>query len=124
MGLEGGVMAFGHTLICAGLAALFCAAASPAIAAKQNTKITVHPKTRWHGYGFLPGYRPSIAESQGIPILGPRPRRYEPRYLDLYTGRWNYGWGHPGYYRGRWNGGSFGPCWTQTPIGPMWNCGQ
>ena len=21
------------------------------------------------------------------------------------------------------NGGSFGPCWTRTPIGPIWNCG-
>jgi len=23
-----------------------------------------------------------------------------------------------------WNGGGFGPCWTNTPIGPMWNCGM
>ena len=30
----------------------------------------------------------------------------------------------PRFYRGRWNGGSFGPCWTSTPIGYMWNCGQ
>ena len=117
-------MAFARKLICAGLAALFCAAASSALAAKKNTKITVHPKARWHGYGFLPGYRPSIAESQGIPVFGRQPRRYEPRYLDFYTGQWNYGWGYPGYYRGRWNGGSFGPCWTQTPIGMMPTCGQ
>ena len=33
-----------------------------------------------------------------------------------------YGW--PGWYRGRWNGGGFGPCWTQTPIGNVWNCGR
>jgi len=39
-------------------------------------------------------------------------------------GEWRYGWGGPRFYRGRWNGGGFGPCWTQTPIGPMWNCGQ
>ena len=26
-------------------------------------------------------------------------------------------------YGFRWNGGSFGPCWTSTPIGLMWNCG-
>ena len=30
----------------------------------------------------------------------------------------------PRFYRGRWNGGGFGPCYTQTPIGYMWNCGQ
>jgi hypothetical protein len=29
----------------------------------------------------------------------------------------------PGFYRGRNNGGSFGPCWTWTPIGRAWNCG-
>ena len=71
------------------------------------------------GYGFLPGYEPP-------------PRR------DLYDNRWSesdrprfwyrggsyYGWGGPGYYRGRWNGGGFGPCWTQTPMGQVWNCGR
>ena len=30
----------------------------------------------------------------------------------------------PRYFRGRWNGGSFGPCWTSTPIGYVWNCGK
>ncbi len=35
-----------------------------------------------------------------------------------------YWYGYPRFYRGRWNGGGFGPCWTQTPIGPMWNCGR
>ena len=30
----------------------------------------------------------------------------------------------PRFYRGRWNGGSFGPCWTSTPFGYMWNCGK
>ncbi len=51
----------------------------------------------------------------------PIPRR-EPRYINLYTGQVQYGWGRPGYYRGQWNGGSFGPCWTYTPIGMMPNC--
>lgn len=71
------------------------------------------------GYGFLPGYRPP-------PPLWVRERiaaMSEPRYLD-YWGSWRYGWGRPGFYQGRWNGGSFGPCWTQTPIGPIWNCGR
>jgi len=65
----------------------------------------------WHGYGFLPGYRP--------------PERIE---LDDYLARARrgpqYWYGYPRFYRGRWNGGGFGPCWTQTPIGPIWNCGR
>ena len=90
----------------------------------QSSRITVHPKPRrWRGYGFLPGYRPQLAESQGTPVFGrPLPRR-EARYIDWY-GRVQYGWGSPGFYRGRYNGGSFGPCWTYTPIGMMPNCGN
>jgi hypothetical protein len=61
----------------------------------------------WHGYGFLPGYRPP----ELIEWEAARARR--PTY-------W---YGGPGFYRGRWNGGGFGPCWTPTPIGPYWNCG-
>lgn len=89
----------------------------------KRAKITVRPKRPWRGYGYLPGYRPSLAESQGIPVYGPRRPRREIRYID-YFGNVRYGWGPPRYYRGRWNAGSFGPCWTQTPIGMMWNCGQ
>jgi hypothetical protein len=107
-------------LLAAGL--LSQAAAEPR-AGKLPKRITVHPQQRWHGYGFLPGYRPYVndLDSRG---RGVRYVRQEPRYLNLYSGQWTYGWGRPGFYRGRWNGGSFGPCWTQTPIGPMWNCGR
>jgi hypothetical protein len=35
-----------------------------------------------------------------------------------------YGPAWPGFYRSRWNGGGFGPCYTQTPIGYVWNCGR
>ena len=63
---------------------------------------------RWHGYGFLPGYRsPERIEAE-------QARNRRPVY-------W---YGGPGFYRGRWNGGGFGPCWTQTPIGNVWNCGR
>ena len=73
---------------------------------------------------FLPGYRPQLAEINGQPILGPDPRpKREWRYWDYY-GNVRYGWGHPGFYRGRYNGGSFGPCWASTPIGMMPTCGQ
>jgi hypothetical protein len=62
---------------------------------------------RQQGYGFLPGYVPP---GQFDPL---RARPYGPGY-------W---YGYPGFYKGRWNGGGFGPCWTQTPIGNVWNCG-
>jgi len=61
----------------------------------------------WHGYGFLPGYEPPEL------IEWERGRTRRPTY-------W---YGGPGFYRGRWNGGGFGPCWTPSPIGPHWNCG-
>lgn len=81
-------------------------------------------KRLWHGYGFLPGYhQPS---NNAVPVFGPKgaatgERDYSPRYFG-YDGEWHY-FGRPGFYRGRYNGGTFGPCWSWTPIGPMWNCG-
>jgi hypothetical protein len=88
---------------------------------------------RWHGYGFLPGYqqplnntRPLYAQRAGVARHARQNRR--PWYIDRtpeyygYDGEWRY-FGRPGFYGGRYNGGSFGPCWTQTPIGPVWNCG-
>jgi hypothetical protein len=99
------------------------AAAAAATTTTKRTKLTVRPKP-WHGYGFLPGYRPQLAEINGQPVLGPDPRRKrEWRYVDYY-GNARYGWGGAGFYRGRYNGGSFGPCWTSTPIGMMPTCGQ
>jgi len=97
--------------------------------ATRHPRIVVYakhpPKPRWHGYGFLPGYRqpPYIAEwrDRSARYRGPY-EPYEPRYW--YNGQLRYGWGEPGFYRGRWTGGSFGPCWTSTPIGMMWNCGR
>jgi len=77
----------------------------------------------FHGYGFLPGYHQPPNES--IPVYGARGNHrdgpaYVPRYW--YNGAWRY-FGRPGFYHGRYNGGSFGPCWTITPIGRIWNCG-
>ncbi len=81
---------------------------------QKNGGTTKHRVSRhWHGYGFLPGYRPpEVIE-----------RERAEHYYRLYGPQY-YGPAWPGFYRGRWNGGGFGPCWTQTPIGPMWNCGR
>ncbi|HTQ81832.1 MAG TPA: hypothetical protein VMI47_01070 [Pseudolabrys sp.] len=93
--------------IAAGL--MLAAAAAPAETVHKKHHVTHH----WHGYGFLPGYRPP-------PVVA---RDRAEHYYDLYGPRY-YGPAWPRYYRGRWNGGGFGPCYTQTPIGPFWNCGQ
>jgi len=91
------------------------------------------PAPRFHGYGFLPGYHqplnnslPAYAQTAAVSRLARHNRR--PWYIDPppgyygYNGDWHY-FGRPGFYDGRYNGGSFGPCWTRTPIGPVWTCG-
>lgn len=80
--------------------ALAAAVLSPAVTSAAPAK---KRDRHWHGYGFLPGYPPS-------------PRDYRSSTPD-------YWWGGPQFYRGRWNGGGFGPCWKTTPIGPIWTCG-
>jgi hypothetical protein len=70
-----------------------------------------HVTRHWRGYGFLPGYRP--------------PEVVERERAEHYwrSGPHYYGPAWPRFYRGRWNGGGFGPCYTDTPIGYVWNCG-
>ena len=88
------------------------ASATAGPAAKASASAKRRPVRRWHGYGFLPGYRPpEVIERENAWLYW----RRHPSY---------YWYGGPGFYRGRWNGGGFGPCWTQTPIGPVWNCGR
>jgi hypothetical protein len=64
------------------------------------------------GVGFLPGYR-TPEQLRHI--------EYRPRYW--YAGS-PYYFGPPGWYHGRYTGGSFGPCWTSSPIGMQWTCGR
>jgi hypothetical protein len=117
------------------LAALVGSLLAPAMAtAKQSDgkrvpKVIVYPnypKAKKHGrYGFLPGYRqpaPLTDWRERSPRYGGGDFDYGPRFWS--GGDWRYGWGYPQFYRGRWNGGTFGPCWTQTPIGAIWNCGR
>ena len=84
-------------------------------AAAKPAAVAAHPKRhvvrRSRGYGFLPGYR------------SPERIEWEDRVAAWRRGpAWWYG--GPRFYRNRWNAGGFGPCWTQTPIGNVWNCGQ
>jgi hypothetical protein len=88
---------------------------------------------RWKGHGFLPGYQqplnnaaPLFKQDASVLRNARRQRRHwyispTPYYYG-WNGEWRYP-GRPGFSRGRFNGGSFGPCWTRTPIGPVWNCG-
>jgi hypothetical protein len=96
----------------------------------------VHKRSapHWHGYGFLPGYHQPLSNSlplyrQEAAVLRGARRDRRPWYIDPtphyygYDGE-RYYFGRPGFDgRGHYNGGSFGPCYTQTPIGPVWNCG-
>lgn len=83
---------------------------------KKPAKVTVK-KHVWKGYGFLPGYPRSERERRRDKLMSER------RYY-TWDGRVLYGFGRPGFYGGQYNGGSFGPCWTSTPIGLQWNCGM
>ena len=63
--------------------------------------------------------------NDSVPVYGARGSirgtpDYTPSYW--YNGE-QYYYGEPGFHHGRYNGGSFGPCWTRTPIGLVWNCG-
>ena len=94
---------------------------------KRDLRIVIRPKapSKYGPYGFLPGYRqpPPLAEWRDrSPRHGGGDFSRDRPYISGYE--WRYGWGYPQFYRGRWNAGGFGPCWTSTPIGPMWNCGM
>ena len=89
-------------------------------------------KPVWHGYGFLPGYQQPPSNSQPLyaqkNVMRRSTRDKRPWYIDPvpryigYDDELHY-FGQPGFYRGHYNGGTFGPCWSRTPIGPVWNCG-
>jgi hypothetical protein len=100
--------------------------------AASAAPIHKRPAPRWHGYGFLPGYQQPPNNS--LPLYaqkaaGRSTRERRPWYIDPVGGYYGYDgnryyFGRPGFDGGgHYNGGSFGPCYTRTPIGPVWNCG-
>jgi hypothetical protein len=116
-------------LLCLSIAIVLSLLSAVALAAPVHKK----PVPRWHGYGFLPGYRQPLNNAaplfkQDPAVLRMAHRERRPWYIDPvpqyygYDGDLHY-FGRPGFYRGQYNGGSFGPCYTRTPIGPVWTCG-
>jgi hypothetical protein len=92
------------------------------------------PAPRWHGYGFLPGYHqpanntlPAYKQEAAVARDARRNRRPWYNYPTPYYYGWDgeqYYFGRPGFGPGgRYNGGSYGPCWAVTPIGRAWTCG-
>src|ERR1700692_4932311 len=81
--------------------------------------------SHWHGYGFLPGYHQP--RNNTVPVFGAKGAATgEPDYSPYYYG-YNgerYYFGRPGFYRGRYNGASFGPCWSWHATGPPGACGE
>ena len=116
-------------LICLSIAIVVSLLSMAAHAAPIQKK----PKPVWHGYGFLPGYHQPLSNSQPLYAQKDAARRLarqnrRPWYIDPTPRYYGYDdelhyFGRPGFYRGNYNGGTFGPCWTRTPIGPIWNCG-
>ena len=124
-------MSFFRMLLSVGVAAplLLPATAMATPSGKHVPRIVVYPdyptQPRKGPYGFLPGYRAPLPLGEWrdrAPRYGGGDFSRSPRFWS--GGEWRYGWGGPGFYRGRYNGGGFGPCWSNTPIGPMWNCGM
>jgi len=116
-------------LICLSLIAALSLLSADAMAAAPKKK-----PQKWQGYGFLPGYRqpinnsvPLFMQKQADLKMAKRDRRHwyidkTPQYYNWWEGQWRYP-GQPGFSGGQYNGGSFGPCYTRTPIGPIWTCG-
>jgi len=91
------------------------------------------PAPRWHGYGFLPGYHqppndslPAYAQKASVSRMARHNRR--PWYIDpipsLLRVRWRLALFRPAWLLRRslqWR--QLGPCWTRTPVRPIWNCG-
>lgn len=104
--------------------------ALPAAATPAHETPKTYAKKKHHvrrippGVGFLPGYRTPAQIERDRRKEYERDRRAYFRNGGAPIFYYTWGYPNPRFYRGRWNGGSFGPCWTVTPIGYQWNCGR
>jgi hypothetical protein len=105
----------------AGSAQVTRPAVTKRVAAKRAAQRTLRRGPQ--SYGFLPGYEPPPDNNRPDYRRNARSVYADGRFV-TWRGDVYYGWGRPGYVHGRWNGGSIGPCYTQTPIGLVWNCGR
>jgi hypothetical protein len=103
--------------------------ASPALAdtsaqtpPKKKPAVTRHTAKHAKRWATPPGYRTPAQIERAHRDRIQRDRRAYYRA----GGQRIYYWSDPNprFYRGQWNGGSFGPCYTWTPIGAVWNCGK
>lgn len=124
-----GVLRLAMRLVFAALAAVLLVApaahaspdAAPQVSVKKPAKKHVAKRVP-KGVGFLPGYRTPVEIERDRKKDIQRERRAYYRAGGPRIAYWRYP--QPQFYRGRWNGGDFGPCWTHTPIGYQWNCGR
>jgi hypothetical protein len=110
--------------------AITCALAAPAFAdtsaqttpPKKKPAVTRHTAKHVKRWATPPGYRTpaQIERKRHAEIQRDRRAYYRAGGQRIYY------WSDPNprFYRGQWNGGSFGPCYTWTPIGAVWNCGK
>ncbi len=113
----------------------FAIGAAPALAApayadtappKKKPAVTRQAKPHAKKWTTPPGYRSPAQIERDEFKSWRRERRFAQR-TNVPRGYYYY-YASPYYYGGRFSserfGARVGPCWTQTPIGAVWNCGK
>jgi hypothetical protein len=93
---------------------------------KKKSAVTRHLKHHVKRWTTPPGYRSPREIEREETKAWRRDRAFAWRHNAPRAYYYYYG---PPYYNGRFGANRYdslqvGPCWTQTPIGAMWNCGK